>query len=170
MVAGPDEAQDPFWDKIQRVRNTELSILWRTFVIDATNVFLLNAIPTVVSVGTFSIYVLAGNRLTAAKAPSPSPSAMPRPHTQTPHLKHPPSQPAPDRSHASVSRAKRPQRDACCSCGDVQAQLGRRPQTRPEAAAPQQLHCPACTPTLFPSRISAHTVSRSKGGCARRVQ
>ncbi len=59
--------QDPFWEKIQKVRNTELSILWRTFVIDATNGFLLNAIPTVVSVATFSVYVLAGNRLTAAK-------------------------------------------------------------------------------------------------------
>lgn len=82
VVAGPDEAQDPFWDKIQRVRNTELSILWRTFVIDATNVFLLNAIPTVVSVGTFSIYVLTGNRLTAAKAP---PLPLPQRHAPTPH-------------------------------------------------------------------------------------
>lgn len=62
--------QDPFWDKIQKVRNMELTILWRTFVIDASNGFLLNAIPTVVSVTTFTIYVLAGNRLTAAKVHS----------------------------------------------------------------------------------------------------
>lgn len=60
-------AQDSFWDRIQLVRNTELQILWRTFVIDSTNVFLLNAIPTVVSVSTFTAYILMGNNLTAAK-------------------------------------------------------------------------------------------------------
>jgi hypothetical protein len=49
------------------VRNTELKILWRTFIIDSTNVFLLNAIPTVVSVSTFTAYILLGNNLTAAK-------------------------------------------------------------------------------------------------------
>jgi hypothetical protein len=59
--------QDSFWDRIQRVRNKELSILWRTFIIDSTNVFLLNAIPTVVSVSTFTAYILLGNNLTAAK-------------------------------------------------------------------------------------------------------
>lgn len=59
--------QDSFWDRIQRVRNKELSILWRTFIIDSTNVFLLNAIPTVVSVSTFTAYILLGNILTAAK-------------------------------------------------------------------------------------------------------
>lgn len=60
-------AQDSFWDRIQRVRNKELSILWRTFIIDSTNIFLLNAIPTVVSVSTFTAYILLGNNLTAAK-------------------------------------------------------------------------------------------------------
>ena len=59
--------QDSFWDRIQRVRNKELSILWRTFIIDSTNIFLLNAIPTVVSVSTFTAYILLGNNLTAAK-------------------------------------------------------------------------------------------------------
>lgn len=59
--------QDSFWDRIQRVRNAELAILWKTFVIDSTNVFLLNAIPTVVSVATFATYILMGNNLTAAK-------------------------------------------------------------------------------------------------------
>jgi hypothetical protein len=63
----PAAPQDSFWDRIQRVRNKELSILWRTFIIDSTNVFLLNAIPTVVSVSTFTAYILLGNNLTAAK-------------------------------------------------------------------------------------------------------
>ncbi len=59
--------QDSFWERIQRVRNAELGILWKTFVIDSTNVFLLNAIPTVVSVTTFLTFILMGNTLTAAK-------------------------------------------------------------------------------------------------------
>lgn len=49
------------------MRNAELGILWKTFLIDSTNVFLLNAIPTVVSVTTFLTFILMGNTLTAAK-------------------------------------------------------------------------------------------------------
>ncbi len=60
--------QTPFWERIQKVRNTELDTLWKSFRVQTFNSFLLNAIPTFVSVGTFTVYVLLGNKLTAAKA------------------------------------------------------------------------------------------------------
>lgn len=60
--------QNPFWDRIQKVRQTELDILWKSFRVATFNSFLLNAIPTFVSVATFTTYVLLGNKLTAAKA------------------------------------------------------------------------------------------------------
>ena len=60
--------QNPFWDRIQTVRERELHTLWRSFLVAAINSFLLNAIPTFVSVTTFTVYVLLGNELTAAKA------------------------------------------------------------------------------------------------------
>ena len=60
--------QDPFWERIQKVRQTELDILWKSFRVATFNSFLLNAIPTFVSVATFTTYVLLGNKLTAAKA------------------------------------------------------------------------------------------------------
>ena len=60
--------QNPFWDRIQTVRERELHTLWRSFLVAAITSFLLNAIPTFVSVTTFTVYVLLGNELTAAKA------------------------------------------------------------------------------------------------------
>ena len=60
--------QNPFWDRIQKVRQNELDILWKSFRVATFNSFLLNAIPTFVSVATFTTYVLLGNKLTAAKA------------------------------------------------------------------------------------------------------
>lgn len=60
--------QNPFWDRIQQVRNTELATLWKSFRVQTFNSLLLNAIPTIVSVVTFTVYVLLGNKLTAAKA------------------------------------------------------------------------------------------------------
>lgn len=56
------------WDRIQGVRNQELSTLWRSFIIQALFGFTLNTIPVLVSVLTFGVYVLLGNKLTAAKA------------------------------------------------------------------------------------------------------
>ena len=29
--------QEPFWARINKVRNNELGILWKSFIIDATN-------------------------------------------------------------------------------------------------------------------------------------
>ena len=60
--------QDSFWDQIQGVRNQELSTLWKGFVVGAMNSFLFNFIPTLVSVLTFTTYVLLGHELTAAQA------------------------------------------------------------------------------------------------------
>lgn len=60
--------EESFWSKINAVRNTELAILWKSFIISSVNTFLLNVIPTIVQVTTFGAYVLLGNELTAAKA------------------------------------------------------------------------------------------------------
>ena len=43
-------------------------MLWRTAIVASFNAFLLNAIPVIVSVATFTAYVLLGHNLTAAKA------------------------------------------------------------------------------------------------------
>jgi len=56
------------WDRIQGVRNDELSTLWRSFIIQALFGFTLNTIPVLVSVLTFGVYVLLGNKLTASEA------------------------------------------------------------------------------------------------------
>ncbi len=56
------------WDRIQAVRNQELSTLWRSFIVQALFGFTLNTIPVLVSVLTFGVYVLLGNKLTAAEA------------------------------------------------------------------------------------------------------
>lgn len=60
--------QDSFWDRIQKVRNQELHILWKSAIVSSMYAFLLNTIPVIVSVVTFTAYVLLGNNLTAAKA------------------------------------------------------------------------------------------------------
>ena len=60
--------QDSFWDRIQDVRNTELGVLWRSSIVAAFYAFVLNAVPVIVSVLTFTAYVVMGNKLTASKA------------------------------------------------------------------------------------------------------
>ena len=60
--------QASFWDHIQGIRNTELGVLWKSFLVAAVNSFLLNFLPTFVSVATFFGYVLLGHNLTAAEA------------------------------------------------------------------------------------------------------
>ena len=60
--------QDSFWDRIQGVRNQELAILWKSAIVASCYAFLLNTVPVIVSVVTFTVYVLLGNNLTAAKA------------------------------------------------------------------------------------------------------
>ncbi len=63
-----NHTQDAFWTRITLVRGQELDVLWKSFVVGALNVFLLNVIPTLVSVTTFGMYVVLGNELTATKA------------------------------------------------------------------------------------------------------
>ena len=60
--------QDSFWDRIQGVRNQELSILLKSAIVASMYAFLLNTIPVIVAVVTFTVYILLGNNLTAAKA------------------------------------------------------------------------------------------------------
>lgn len=51
-----------------RRRVQELAVLWRGFKLQAGNTLLLQTIPTLVTIATFTLYVLLGNDLTAAKA------------------------------------------------------------------------------------------------------
>lgn len=60
--------QPSFWDQIQGVRNTELKTLWHSFIVGAMNAFIFNTIPVLVSVLTFTAYILLGHPLTAAEA------------------------------------------------------------------------------------------------------
>jgi ATP-binding cassette, subfamily C (CFTR/MRP), member 1 len=46
----------------------ELAVLWKGFKLAAANTLLLQAIPTLVTIATFAVYVLLGNELTAAIA------------------------------------------------------------------------------------------------------
>ncbi len=61
-------AQWSFWDRVQAVREQELSTLWKAFVLQALNSFTLNAIPVLVPVATFAMYLLLGHTLTASAA------------------------------------------------------------------------------------------------------
>ena len=61
-------AQWSFWDRVQSVREQELSTLWKAFVLQALNSFTLNAIPVLVPVATFAMYLLLGHTLTASAA------------------------------------------------------------------------------------------------------
>ena len=61
-------AQWSFWDRVQAVREQELATLWKAFVLQALNSFTLNAIPVLVPVATFAMYLLLGHTLTASAA------------------------------------------------------------------------------------------------------
>lgn len=50
------------------MRNQELSILFKSAIVSSMYGFLLNTIPVIVAVVTFTVYILLGNNLTAAKA------------------------------------------------------------------------------------------------------
>ena len=63
-------AQEPFWQRINNVRNKELGILWKSFIIDATNAC-VSKVPTdlVVSVPYANLVVqhpIAASRIRAA--------------------------------------------------------------------------------------------------------
>eukprot|EP00210_Caulerpa_lentillifera_P008090 g7724.t1 len=60
--------EEPFWKRILKIRKVELSILWKSFVLGAINVFIVTSVPAIVSVSTFAVYVSLGNDLTASKA------------------------------------------------------------------------------------------------------
>jgi len=49
-------------------RNRELALLWSGFKVAAANSLLLQTVPTLVMVATFSLYVLLGHELSAATA------------------------------------------------------------------------------------------------------
>lgn len=53
---------------MQAVREQELATLWKAFVLQALNSFTLNAIPVLVPVATFAMYLLLGHTLTASAA------------------------------------------------------------------------------------------------------
>ena len=60
--------EDRFADKIYDIRQKELSTLRKAQVMRAFNMFLINANPIALSVGTFVTYGLTEGALTASKA------------------------------------------------------------------------------------------------------
>lgn len=58
----------PFRDRIMCVRQKELGVLWKSFVLSAVNTFLLTSIPAIVAVSTFAVYVAMGESLDATTA------------------------------------------------------------------------------------------------------
>lgn len=57
-----------FGDKISGIRNTELKAMRRSMTFRAITGFLWGFVPTLVSLVSFAIFVLAGNTLTAEVA------------------------------------------------------------------------------------------------------
>ncbi|KAF3782028.1 hypothetical protein EJ110_NYTH35261 [Nymphaea thermarum] len=57
-----------FQDKVQGVRNDELSWFRKSQLLAACNSFILNSIPVVVTVVSFGMYTLLGGELTPSKA------------------------------------------------------------------------------------------------------
>ena len=53
---------------MQAVREQELATLWKAFVLQALNSFTLNAIPVLVPVATFAVFLALGHTLTASEA------------------------------------------------------------------------------------------------------
>ncbi|GKA84558.1 ABC transporter C family member 2 isoform X1, partial [Tanacetum coccineum] len=60
--------ENSFRDKVQGVRNEELSWFRKVQMLGALNTFLLNTIPVVVTVVSFGMFTLLGGELTPAKA------------------------------------------------------------------------------------------------------
>lgn len=72
-VTGVEAVKTQAWEayfrtRITSVRAKELSILWKSFKLSALNTLILQTVPTLVTIATFSAYVLLGHELTANKA------------------------------------------------------------------------------------------------------
>jgi ATP-binding cassette, subfamily C (CFTR/MRP), member 1 len=73
VVIGIEAVKTQVWEPffqatIGAIRSQELVVLWRSFKLAAGNTLLLQTIPTLVTIATFTLYVLLGNELTAATA------------------------------------------------------------------------------------------------------
>lgn len=61
--------EESFMERIRRVRQTELGMIWRAFLVASTNTVITLAIPAAASVGAFGTYVLVSHKnLTPAQA------------------------------------------------------------------------------------------------------
>ncbi|KAK6917100.1 ABC transporter-like, ATP-binding domain [Dillenia turbinata] len=60
--------EESFKSKVQSIRTEELSWFWRGQFLGASNMFLLNSIPVVVTVVSFGVFTLLGGNLTPARA------------------------------------------------------------------------------------------------------
>jgi ATP-binding cassette, subfamily C (CFTR/MRP), member 1 len=73
IISGIEEVKTQAWEtlfreRITSVRAQELTVLWQGFKLTALNTLILQAVPTVVTIATFALYVLLGHTLTATKA------------------------------------------------------------------------------------------------------
>lgn len=73
VVTGIEAVKTQAWEtffseRVTELRARELDILWEGFKLSALNTLILQTIPTLVTIATFSLYVILGNTLTATKA------------------------------------------------------------------------------------------------------
>lgn len=60
--------EDYFWERVIKIRNEELCVLWKSFVLGAINVFFIYSIPVLVALATFGTFIGLGNVLDANRA------------------------------------------------------------------------------------------------------
>ncbi|GAX80188.1 hypothetical protein CEUSTIGMA_g7626.t1 [Chlamydomonas eustigma] len=60
--------ETPFLSRVSQVRSKEIAMLWRVSLLNACILFILNSLPTIIPVATFSAYLLLGNNLSSTEA------------------------------------------------------------------------------------------------------
>jgi ABC-type multidrug transport system fused ATPase/permease subunit len=60
--------EDSFLDRIMNVRRSELEWIKKNSLLNGFNAFVIGAVPVLVTVATFAVYISMGNNLTAATA------------------------------------------------------------------------------------------------------
>lgn len=60
--------EDSFLDRLMNIRRSELEWIKKNSLLNGINTFIIGAVPVLVTVATFAVYISMGNTLTAATA------------------------------------------------------------------------------------------------------
>lgn len=60
--------EDSFLDRLMNIRRSELEWIKKNSLLNGINTFVIGAVPVLVTVATFAVYISMGNTLTAATA------------------------------------------------------------------------------------------------------